>query len=213
MSVNKKCIKTRPTLNGNSFGISKIIFLLPPNLSALNYVILKCRWTRNPEGECFGAMRRLLVSGKGIFCTVLRTRVSLGPSFGGILGRFFGPISTIFGISFSSIRKSRFQWGFRLRIKLKKLLKIASIIEGLKTRLRSRFAYQKMDCSRGKGLENHPKMAQNWDPNSHAFSIRWFFESLFPMFFLFRIFSTNNKFFFLFRIFSTGRKINCSLSF
>ena len=46
----------------------------------------------------------------------LRTRVSLGPDFGGILSRFFNPISTIFGSSFSILIKSSFQWGFLIRI-------------------------------------------------------------------------------------------------
>ena len=41
-----------------------------------------------------------------------------------------------------------------------KLLKNASTIETLKTRFKPRFANQKMDCSRGKGLENASKMAQ-----------------------------------------------------
>ena len=90
--------------------------------------------------------------------TVLRTRVDLGPDFGGIWGPFFASISTIFGSPFSNTRKSRSQWGFRIRIRTKKLLKNASTNETLKTRSRPRFACQKMDCSRGKGLENASKM-------------------------------------------------------
>ena len=43
---------------------------------------------------------------------VLRTRVGWSPNFGGIWGRFFGSISTIFWSPFSNTRKSRCQWGF-----------------------------------------------------------------------------------------------------
>ena len=94
--------------------------------------------------------------------------MSLGTDFGGILGRFFGPISTTFGAHFQPPENPILNGDFASDL----LLKNASTIETLKTRVTARFANQKMDCSREMDLENHPKMAQKWDPNSHAFSIR-----------------------------------------
>ena len=94
--------------------------------------------------------------------------MGLGPIFGGIWGPFFGPIFAIFvGAHFQPPENPVLNGDFRFR--LKKLdYKNASTSETLKTRVRPRFVYQKIDCSRDKGL----KMAQNWDPNPQAFSIR-----------------------------------------